>query len=107
MSTMTLPQTNGSTAYHPSQNWLQFSVQKFFMGINWDDSPPAVQAAKIASSEPDNIGPLSLTMTVNQFFHALNWEGQEIAAAVPQEPSFSLPTQPPNEITLDDFSNLF
>lgn len=106
MSTMTLPHTNGSAAFRSSEAWLQSSVQKFFTGINWDDNPPEVQKAKIASSEPGNAGPLNLTMPVNQFFATFNWDGSAIAGAVPQQQSFSQ-TPKPNEITLDDFSSLF
>lgn len=106
MSTMTLPSTNGSSAYRPAQAWMQSSVQKFFSNINWEDNPPEVQEAKQASSEPGHTGPLSLTMSVSQFFAALNWDGSAIAAPVPQAQEPPQPSKP-DEITLDDFSSLF
>ncbi len=104
MSTMTLPHTNGSKIRHPSQSWMQISVQEFFTAINWEDNPPEVQQVKLAASEPNSVSTLSMTMSVSQFFAALNWDGNAIATAPQNQPS----QQPkPDEITLDDFSSLF
>ncbi|WP_421655738.1 hypothetical protein [Leptothermofonsia sp. ETS-13] len=105
MSTITLLHTNGSKARHLSQSWMQISVQKFFTAINWEDNPPEIQQVRLAASEPNNISTLSMTMNVSQFFAALNWDGNEIAAVTQDQPSIQPPK--PDEITLDDFSNLF
>lgn len=103
MSTMTLPHRNGSSAYSASEVWIQSSVQTFFSGFNWEDNPPEVhevkQAAVLHSTEP-----LSLTLSVSQFFAAVNWDGTAIAAATPQP---AAPAQKPDDLTLDDFFNLF
>jgi hypothetical protein len=87
------------------QSWLQLSVQTFFTGFNWEDQSPEVQELKLQSMQGSNT-PLSLTLSVHQFFGAINWEG---AAATPSV-TVATPTQPvpkANDLTLDDFSNLF
>lgn len=107
MMTLTLPQTNGSKASATAHTWLQSSVQSFFSNINWEDNPPEVQQIKqnAAQSDGANAVPVSLTMSVSQFFAAINWDNATIAA--PIQPA-KTPSQPkPNEITLDDFSSLF
>lgn len=110
---MTLPHTNGS-AKGMQQAWLRSSVEKFFSTINWDDRPLEVKA-RAASADPtseqtnasNGSTPLSLTMSVSQFFELFPWEGQRVIAA-------PLPVEAPivdevsaDEITLDDFSELF
>lgn len=103
MMTMTLPETNGSSAAISPKPWLQWSVQKFFSTFNWEDNPPEVQELKRTSQDGDS--PLSLTLSVCQFFASVNWEGATIAAPTPMPP-VSAPTAK-TELTLDDFSNLF
>lgn len=101
MMTMTLPKTNGSSATASLDPWLQWSVQKFFSTVNWEDNPPEVQEIK----RQDQDAPLRLTLSVCQFFASVNWEGTTIAA-----PTLIQPTSSPaakNDLTLDDFSNLF
>ncbi len=107
MMTLTLPQTNGSKVSKVNSTWLQSSVQAFFSGINWEDNPPEVQQIKqnAAQSVGTNATPVSFTMSVSQFFAAINWDNATIAAPVQQTQS---PGQPKsNSITLDDFSSLF
>lgn len=102
MSTLTLPQTNGAKALPAVEAWQRDSVKTFFTGINWDDQPPAIQEIKLSAE--DSNAPLSLTMSVCQFFATINWADIAIAA-----PTAVQPTPPPanDELTLDDFSGLF
>ncbi len=102
MSTLTLPTMNGSSASLPSTDWLQSSVQEFFTALNWDDLPPISQSESQAFHQGTE--PLTFEMSVSRFFTAIPWDGNAIAAAV------SLPQSPPStadELTLDDFSDLF
>lgn len=106
MSTMTLPQTNGSRTVKSEAAWLTSSVQAFFSGVNWDDHSPEVQEAVRSSSHGSNT-PLSLTLSVSQFFAAVNWDGVEIAAAPAAAAESAAPAKPADDLTLDDFSSLF
>lgn len=103
MSTLTLPQMNGSRVSQPSDVWLQSSVHEFFSGINWDDHAPQPQAD---SQRMADVGqePFSLEMSVSRFFATINWDGSTIAAPTPIEPPKTTGRQ---EFTLDDFSDLF
>ncbi|PSB31916.1 hypothetical protein [Stenomitos frigidus] len=103
MSTLTLPQTNGSKAFPAAQPWQRDSVRTFFTGVNWEDYAPAVQEIKLGLGEGGN-APLKLKLSVCQFFAAVNWDGIAIAAPTPVQP-----TPPPaaDELTLDGFSGLF
>ena len=103
MSTLTLPQTNGAKARPAVASWQRDSVKAFFTSVNWDDHPPAMQELKLSASEDSN-APLSLKMSVCQFFATVNWADTAIAApTVVQAP----PPPANNELTLDDFSGLF
>lgn len=103
MSPILSSQTNGSTEVAPSQDWLRSSVQQFFSGFNWDDHSPELQEIKLTALN-DTAAPLSLTLSVSQFFAAMNWSGTTIAAPVPTQQ----PVAPPaDDLTLDDFSSLF
>ena len=102
MSTLTLPQMNGSKAAKPTNHWLQASVHDFFSTINWEDHPPEVQETRAAAQAHNE--PLSLNTSVGRFFAAINWDGSAIAAPAPIEPA---KPQPSNDLTLDDFSDLF
>jgi uncharacterized membrane protein len=104
MSLSTASYNNGHTQ---DQSWLQLSVQKFFLGVNWEDHPPAVQemqlSARAAAAQGQPI-PLSLELSVSQFFAAIAWDGTSIAAA--NEPVLPSTSQA-DDFTLDDFTNLF
>uniref|UniRef100_A0A832H2J9 Uncharacterized protein n=1 Tax=Oscillatoriales cyanobacterium SpSt-402 TaxID=2282168 RepID=A0A832H2J9_9CYAN len=103
MSTLTLPNMNGSSTYKPADQWLQSSVQTFFSHVNWDDTPPNVQQSTATALDATD-EPLSLEMSVTRFFATFNWDGSEIAAPVPVE---QLHPTSKGEFTLDDFSDLF
>jgi len=110
MSTLTLPQRNGSQAHAPREVWLRLSVQDFFRQVNWDNTSAEIQAIQQTAAVARTVGsmaPLGLTLTVSQFMAAVNWEDTAIAAAVSTSPS-TLPTPPAvNDLTLEDFSSLF
>lgn len=103
MSTLTLPQTNGSKALPTVEAWQRDSVRTFFTGVNWDDHAPAVQASKQNLGEDRN-APLNLKMSVCQFFAAVNWDNIAIAAPTTVQPA---PPSKPDDLTLDGFSGLF
>ncbi|XHX80175.1 MAG: hypothetical protein RBJ76_09685 [Stenomitos frigidus ULC029] len=103
MSALTLPQTNGAKAHLAVASWQRDSVKAFFTSVNWDDHPPAMQEIKQSSSKDSN-APLSLKMSVCQFFATVNWADTAIAAPTAVQPS---PPPARDELTLDDFSGLF
>lgn len=98
---------NGTARSLQSQSWLQASVKEFFTAFNWDDQPLEVQEIKLqALTNGDE--PLSLTLTVGQFFGAFPWDGTEMAA--PLSTADPLMRETPlaqDSLTLDDFSDLF
>lgn len=96
---------NGTKPKAQPASWLQSSVQTFFTGFNWDNQSPEVQELKLQSLQGNNT-PLSMTLNVNQFFGAINWEGAAAAAPVAVTTS-APPVAPANDLTLDDFSSLF
>lgn len=109
MTIDTLFPVNGSAAVSKSQAWLQMSVQKFFTAINWEDQPPEVQEIKQNAVEAAAQGydaPLSLMLSVSQFFAAFPWDGNSVAMT----PLSFAPAPAASEsdgLTLDDFSGLF
>ncbi len=122
MSVRTPLATNGSTSQslqsfqssatsHFSQSsdsdWLQLSTQQFFSRFNWDDNPPEVQQLR-QNTVAGSTAPLSMTLSVSQFFGAINWEGEAIAQAhhaVQASPDAGLSGA--DSFTLDTFSDLF
>jgi hypothetical protein len=102
MTSMVLPHTNGSKSSDPDRPWMQQSVRQFFSNFNWNDNPPEVQKLRQTSSSGQQS--LSLSLTVKQFFTAIDWDGNAIAA-LPHEPS--TPQNPVDAFTLEDFSDLF
>ena len=106
MTAITAAPPNGTKPEAQAQSWLQSSVQTFFTGFNWEDHSPEVQELKLQSLQGSNT-PLSLTLSVNQFFGAINWEGVAAAAPVAVPASTSQPVSVANDLTLDDFSSLF
>ncbi len=108
MNAPTLASMNGSAPF--SQSWLQQSVQEFFSGINWENTPQIVYELSqelTASGLQGTEVSLSLALTVSQFFAAIPWDGATIAAlptpAVVEAPS----PDDVNSLTLDGFSDLF
>lgn len=107
MSTMTLPHTNGSSAFKPSEAWLHSTVQEFFLNINWDGAAPPERSPTTQSAAAGHSEPLSMEMSVGRFFAAINWDGTAIAAAPTSASATSLPANGESSFTLDEFSDLF
>lgn len=119
MIVRTLLATNGSTSQSSQSStaspvsqssdsdWLQLSTQHFFSRFNWDDNPPEVQQLR-QNTVAGSTAPLSMTLSVSQFFGAINWEGEAIAQAhhAPQA-SLDDGLSGANSFTLDTFSDLF
>ncbi|NJR48980.1 MAG: hypothetical protein HC780_04820 [Leptolyngbyaceae cyanobacterium CSU_1_3] len=94
-------------SHEPS--WLQSSVQEFFKTCNWEDQSIAVQAIKFASLLDENTA-LELTLSVGQFFAAVNWDGSTFsspAAAIEEPEAIDLKPSSDETFTLTDFSDLF
>ncbi len=122
MSVRTPLATNGSTSHfsqsfqssaasHFSQSsdsdWLQLSTQQFFSRFNWDNNPPEVQQLR-QNTVAGSTAPLSMTLSVSQFFGAINWEGEAIAQAHPAvQASPDAGLSGADSFTLDIFSDLF
>lgn len=105
MTSVIAVSANGTKPKGQAQPWLQSSVQTFFTGFNWENQSPEVQELKLQALQGSNT-PLSLTLSVNQFFGAINWEGVAAAAPVVLTPPTSS-VAVANDLTLDDFSSLF
>jgi hypothetical protein len=111
-----LTPTNGSKPHVENHTWLQQTVRQVFSNFNWEDQTPEVQEMR-AASQADDAEPLSLKITVSQFFGAINWDGnQAIAQPVDHELTFiedismlDIPESSDDDdgFTLDDFSGLF
>lgn len=92
-----------------TQNWLYSSVQTFFTTCNWDDQPIAPtpqmvqQLEQAAAIEP--LTELSFNLPVGQFFAAIHWEGT--AVRLPLVEPLELLSEPTDDFTLTDFSDLF
>ncbi len=108
MTTMVLAHTNGNghgAATPDGTAWLRQSVQQRFSQFNWDDTPPEIQELRQTTTQPGQ-QILSLTLTVNQFFNAINWQGSSIAAP-PQSDAPAQSNAMNDAFTLEDFSDLF
>ena len=105
-TTLTPAQSNGTAVKTNSQGWLQTPVKAFFGAFNWEDHAPEVQVLKQNALQGSD-APLSLTLNVQQFFGAINWEGQGVASPPRSAEVAQAPTTPNNDLTLDDFSDLF
>ncbi|KAM3098961.1 hypothetical protein ACKFKF_16060 [Phormidesmis sp. 146-12] len=88
------------------QNWLDSSVQEFFKTCNWDDHSIAVQDIQFASLLDENIS-LELTLSVGQFFAAVNWEGASFNKAPLPIVEAPIASDSDGTFTLTDFSDLF
>ncbi|MGB3493371.1 MAG: hypothetical protein WBA57_11620 [Elainellaceae cyanobacterium] len=114
MNMMTIPHMNGS-AKGMEQLWLRSSVEKFFSTINWDDRPLEVKseasAPELEQSDqaviPNGVAQLSMALSVKQFFDLFPWEGQPVIAAPLAVETTITDEVTGDDITLDDFSDLF
>jgi hypothetical protein len=84
------------------RRWMRQTVRQFFGDFNWNDNSPEVE--KLRQSTLNGQQPLSLTLSVQQFFGAIDWEGGSIAPPIANEQP---PVNPADAFTLEDFSDLF
>jgi hypothetical protein len=79
------------------------TVRQFFSTVNWDDR----SSQRINQTDPEIIDEQSsLGLTVGEFFAAVNWDGGAIANRLALPTTQSKPSKT-NQITLDQFSDLF
>ena len=92
-----------------SASWKRQTVRQFFGSCNWDDQSLKVQALKLAVTQSQGSDqPLSLTLKVQEFFAAVNWDGSSIAAfSIAGFSTLETIEDTADNLTLDDFSNLF
>jgi hypothetical protein len=88
-----------------TRNWLDSSVQEFFKTCNWEDHSIEVQDIQLASLLDENIT-LELTLSVGQFFAAINWDGSSFNAPLPVLEA-PIASDLEDTFTLTDFSDLF
>lgn len=109
MITITPINLNGRS--FDSESWLALSVREFFTAVNWENKPPEIQQLSqelVISATQGTISPLSLNLTVSQFFGAIPWDGSTIASLPNQtDGSFLATTADSSDFTLEGFSDLF
>jgi len=105
MNQLTRSPQNGKI-HRRGKEWLQRSVGEFFTGINWDLQPLEIQQIKQAAWQGSS-EPLSQMLSVTKFFSCFVWEGNQVAAPVPDRSKPAAESGSSNEFTLDDFSSLF
>ena len=89
-----------------SVSWQRQTVQQFFGSCNWDDHSLKLQALKLTATQPQGSDqPLSLTLKVQDFFAAVNWDGTAIAAF--SKPEKVAIEDSADDLTLDGFADLF
>jgi hypothetical protein len=98
--------SNGSNgAVASGSPWLQQTVEQFFRVINWEDHPPEVQHLRQQTAAQSTSEPVSLLLTVSQYFGAIAWDGNSVAQ--PPKPIEPDRAKEPDGFTLNDFSDLF
>ena len=107
MNQLTAMPKNGRSEERTSSHWWQASVQDFFSSINWEMHPVEVQEFKQAQLQ-GSTKPLSLTLSVAQFFSCMAWDGQPVVAPdFADSQNLEIPREETDDLTLDDFSDLF
>jgi hypothetical protein len=102
MSGTALVQPNGSLPQ--ANSWKQQSVQQFLGGFNWEDYPPEIRELKAVAAESGD-RPLSLALTVSQFFGSIDWDGNaDLFFGHFTDSSLAADA---DSLTLDDFAALF
>lgn len=90
----------------PEKAWLRQSVQDFFTNFNWSGSPVTVHTQVENDHAPQSS--LNLTLTVAEFFQAMNWEGIPQVGVVPSANSSSVSTETSDlDVTIEDLMGLF
>lgn len=91
-----------------SQPWLQQSVRQCFAGYNWEGRSHPVQAAPAANQATSRLTvPLSLQLSVHQFFSQFPWEGTPEIAAPMSPLGVQTPVEEADDLTLNAFADLF
>ena len=107
MNQLTAMPNNGRSEKRTPSRWQQASVQDFFSSINWEMHPVEVQEFKQARLQ-GSTEPLSLMLSVAQFFSCMAWDGQPVVApAIADSQTLEIPQEATDDLTLDDFSDLF
>jgi hypothetical protein len=82
-----------------SSDWRLQPLRNFWQGVNWENRA----IAPIAINNGQSAQPLSLLMSVREYFRGISWTGiPEIAATAP-EPKLSISAIDANTETLEDF----
>lgn len=86
--------------------WLKQSVQDFFTNFNWSGSPASVhQVVENGHAPPPS---LNLTLTVAEFFQAMNWEGIPQVGVVPTANNAPIASETSDlDVTIEDLMGLF
>ena len=82
-----------------SSDWRLQPLRSFWQSVNWENR----EIAPIISNNGQAAQPLSLMMSVREYFRAISWTGiLEIAATAP-EPKLSISAIDASNETLEDF----
>jgi hypothetical protein len=106
-----------------TQQWLHRSVQAFFSTCNWEDCSINIRDIHWSALTPADLTsePLALSLSVNQFFAAVDWDGSlkqggmsqvtmpQIAMfqTAPEVEDLPATIESARTFTLTDFSDLF
>ena len=86
--------------------WLKQSVQDFFTNFNWLGSPVTVHAPIENGHAPQPR--LNLTLTVAEFFQAVNWDGIPQVGVIPPTNNSPISSETSDlDVTIDDLMGLF
>ncbi len=86
--------------------WLRQSVQDFFTNLNWLGSPLTVPVAAENGHAPQPH--LNLTLTVAEFFQAVNWDGIPQVGVIPPANNSPISSDTSDlDVTIDDLMGLF
>jgi hypothetical protein len=82
-----------------SSDWRLQPLRSFWQSVNWENRV----IAPVISNNGQAAQPLSLLMSVREYFRAISWTGiPEIAATAP-EPKLSISAIDASNETLEDF----
>jgi len=122
MSRLTLSMNGKALAQDNA--WINLTVREFFKTVNWEDKPPEVYELTqdltqdlSRTAAQGSYQPLSLTLTVRQFFDAFPWDGLSLSGSEVNDldlfaESLNLGDDDPapgsiDDMTLGGFSDLF
>lgn len=82
-----------------SSDWRLQPLRSFWQGVNWENRA----IAPITSNSGKGASPLSLLMSVREYFRAISWTGIPEIAATSAEPKPSINSIDASNETLEDF----